>query len=108
MGELTGMIIYVTSVNMVQAEKIAGELLSQRKAACVNIIPGIESRYWWRGKIASAKECLLIVKSSSELLDEIVQIVKKAHTYDVPEIIAVPIVAGSADYLQWLHAEVHR
>lgn len=106
MGETTSIIVYVTSANIPEAKKIAGTLLAQKKAACVNIIPARESYYWWRGEIASAKECLLIIKTDAELIDEIVELVKKGHTYDVPEIIAVPIIGGSGDYLKWIQGEI--
>ncbi len=106
MGEVDNIIVYVTSANIREGKKIAEMLLTRKKAACVNIVPAVESYYWWRGEIASAKECLLIIKSNSELLDDIVDLVKKEHTYDIPEIIAVPIMGGSGDYLKWVQGEV--
>ncbi len=106
MGEVDNIIVYVTSANVREGKKIAEMLLTRKKAACVNIVPAVESYYWWRGEIASAKECLLIIKSNSELLDDIVDLVKKEHTYDIPEIIAVPIMGGSGDYLKWVQGEV--
>jgi periplasmic divalent cation tolerance protein len=108
MGEVTNIIVYVTSANIREARKIAETLLIQKKAACVNIVPTIESLYWWRGEIASAKECLLIIKTNAESLDEIVEIVKKGHTYDIPEIIAVPIIGGSGDFLKWVQGEISK
>jgi periplasmic divalent cation tolerance protein len=108
MGEVTNIIVYVTSPNVREGEKIAETLLTRKKAACVNIVPAIESFYWWKGEIASAKECLLIIKTNAGALDEIVEIVKKGHTYDVPEIIAVPIIGGSGDYLQWVQSEISK
>jgi periplasmic divalent cation tolerance protein len=108
MGEVTNIIVYVTSANIREAEQIAGTLLALKKAACVNIVPTIESFYWWKGEIASAKECLLIIKTNAESLDEIVEIVKKGHTYDIPEIIAVPIIGGSGDFLKWVQGEIRK
>ena len=81
------------------------KLLAERKAACVNIIPKVESHYRWQGKIESDDELLLIVKTRITLLDEIITLVKENHPYTVPEIIALPIVGGNADYLQWIEKE---
>jgi periplasmic divalent cation tolerance protein len=82
------MLVVLTTVDSIEtAHKIADALLKDRKAACVNIVPKVESHYWWQGKIESADELLLIVKTRAELLDDVVGIVKKNHTYTVPEII---------------------
>ena len=108
MVDAENIIVYVTSANINEAKKIAETVLTQKKAACVNIVPAIESFYWWKGEIASAKECLLIIKTNAQLLDEIVELVKKVHTYDIPEIIAVPIIGGSGDYLKWIQGEVRK
>jgi periplasmic divalent cation tolerance protein len=80
-------------------------LLTERKAACVNIIPKVESHYWWQGKKESTQELLLIVKTQAELLDELVALVKKHHPSSVPEIIALPIIGGNEDYLKWVKDE---
>jgi periplasmic divalent cation tolerance protein len=81
------------------------KLLAERKAACVNIIPKVESHYRWQGKIESDDELLLIVKTRITLLDEIITLVKENHPYTIPKIIAMPIVGGNADYLQWIEKE---
>ena len=104
--KIVNIVAMITAVGMDEAENVAGRLLSEKKAACVNIIPGVESRYWWKGKIESAKEYLLIVKSSSDMLEGIIRIVKEIHSYEVPEIIALSIMGGSADYLKWMQEEL--
>jgi periplasmic divalent cation tolerance protein len=81
-------------------------LLNARKAACVNIAPKISSRFWWQGKLESAEESLLIVKTRASVLDEVVNLVKKHHSYDVPEVVALPIIGGNEDYLEWMGKEV--
>ena len=81
------------------------KLLAERKAACVNIIPKVESHYRWQGKIESDDELLLIVKTRITLLDEIITLVKENNHYTIPKIIAMPIVGGNADYLQWIEKE---
>jgi len=77
----------------------------QRKAACVNILPEVESHYWRQGKKETVQEILLIVKTQEKLFDDLVTLVKKHHPYSIPEIVAVPIIGGNHDYLQWLEGE---
>ncbi len=98
--------VLVTAGSMEEAEKIAGKLLDGKKAACVNIIPGVKSFFWWEGKKESGEEVLMIVKSRIEILDEVITTVKANHSYDVPEIIALPIAGGNEDYLKWLGREI--
>ncbi len=98
-------VVFVTTSSEEEAEKIASLLLEKRKAACVNIIPRVNSRFWWQGKLDSAQESLLIIKSRAALVPQIIDIVKKAHSYTVPEIVAMPIVAGNEDYLDWVDQE---
>ncbi len=99
-------IILVTTGSSEEANKIAQELLQQRKAACVNIVPGVQSLLWWQDKLDSASEHLLIIKTRAALLDEVVTLVSRLHSYDVPEIIALPIVGGNRDYLEWVGGSV--
>ena len=99
-------VILVTASNNEEAHRIAGELLNQRKAACVNIISGVSSFFWWQDKLDSAHENLLVIKTKASLLNEIVTLVSQVHSYDVPEIIALPIVGGSPHYLEWVDKEV--
>lgn len=106
MSESSGkVVVLVTASSEEEAEKIASLLLEQRKAACVNLIPRIRSRFWWEGKLDSAQESLLIIKSRAALVPEITDIVRKAHSYTVPEIVALPIVGGNTDYLEWVDQE---
>jgi len=106
MEEFTYIVVLITTGTPEEAQRIAAVLLEQRKAACVNIVPGVSSRFWWRGQLDSAEESLLIVKTKASLLDEVVSLVKEAHSYDVAEVIALPIVGGSQDYLDWVGGEV--
>jgi len=105
MENQANVIVLITSPDE-DARKIADLLLAQRKAACVNIVPSVDSHFWWEGKLDSAQENLLIVKTRASLLDEIIDLVRQVHSYDVPEIIALPIVGGNRDYLDWLGKEV--
>lgn len=103
--ELDAMVVLVTVPTSEEAEIIAKLLLEHRKAACVNIVPRVDSLFWWEGKIDSSREVLLIVKTRAALMKEVIDLVKQAHSYTTPEVIALPIVAGSQDYLKWLAEE---
>lgn len=99
----------VTCGSTAEAEKISKALLDGRLIACANIIGGAEkslfSIYKWEGKVEKDAEMLLVMKSRSELLEEIVSTVKKTHSYDLPEIIALPMMGGSKEYLDWVLKE---
>ncbi|MCK4723555.1 MAG: divalent-cation tolerance protein CutA [Dehalococcoidia bacterium] len=99
-------VIFITTGTDEEAHKVAEVLLKHRDAACVNIVPRISSIFWWQGKLDSAQESLLIVKSKASLLSEIVKLVKEIHSYDVPEVIALPIIGGNPDYLEWIGKEI--
>ncbi|CAN6288330.1 unnamed protein product, partial [Urochloa humidicola] len=95
-------VVYVTVPNREAGKKLAGSIISEKLAACVNIVPGIESVYWWDGKMQSDAEELLIIKTRESLLDALTEHVKANHEYDVPEVIALPIKGGNLKYLEWL------
>ncbi len=102
MKEEDKIIIFVTTDSGEKAHGIADLLLRQRKVACVNIVPRVDSLFWWQGKLDSARENLLIIKTKASLLPEIVSRIKEVHSYEVPEIIALPIIGGNEDYLKWI------
>jgi len=99
-------VLLVTAASAEEAQHISKALLDQRKAASVNIVPRVNSLFWWHGKIDSAEEKLLIVKTKTPMLDEAIRLVKKNHSYEIPQIIALPIVGGNQDYLDWIDREV--
>ena len=99
-------VVLITTSADEESQLIARVLLEQRKAACVNIIPEVTSLFWWEKNINRDKESLLIVKTKVKLLDEVIRLVKEIHSYDVPEIIALPILSGNNDYLEWVDNEV--
>jgi len=100
------LVVFITAATAEEADRIADILVSERKAACVSIISGLHSRFWWQGKIDSADEALLIVKTKAGLLDKLIGLVKQNHSYEVPEVVALPIVGGNQDYLKWIGEEV--
>jgi len=99
-------VLLITTATVEEAQRISKVLLEQRKIACVNIVPKVSSLFWWQGKLDSAEESLLIVKTKASLLNEIVPLVKEIHSYDIPELIALPIIGGNQDYLEWIRKEV--
>lgn len=100
-------ILVITTVDSQQeAENIAAQLLKEGLAACVNITEPAKSFFWWHGKIDSAKEYMLLIKTSRKLFSRIVEAIKKSHSYETPEIIALPIVEASRDYLEWLNSSL--
>ena len=99
-------VIFVTTKDVKQAQKIADGLLKDKLVACANIITGVKSLFWWEGKIDSSKEALLVLKTKKTLFNKVATKVKLLHSYQTPEIIALPIAAGSKDYLKWISASV--
>lgn len=95
-------IVLITASNKDEAATIGTALVDERLAACVNIVPEVRSLFFWEGKTQDERETLLIVKSRLLLMEKLVSRVKALHSYTVPEVIALPIIAGSADYLSWV------
>jgi periplasmic divalent cation tolerance protein len=96
------LVVLVTAGSVQDAEYLAETLVRERLAACVNVLPDIVSIYRWQGAVQRDNEALMIVKTTRPLLTQLVARVQTLHSYDVPEIIALPIVAGSEPYLRWL------
>jgi len=98
--------IFVTTNSNKEAELIGNKLVEDKLVACVNVISNIRSIFRWKGEICDEAEVLMILKSVKDNLDEIIKKVKQLHSYEVPEVIAVPIIGGSQDYLNWLNKEI--
>lgn len=98
--------IFTTTENKEDAEKIAKEVVEKRLAACAQILGPIESTYWWEGEVEKAEEWLCIMKSRNDLYGELEKAIKGIHPYDVPEILAMPVISGNPGYLQWVDKEV--
>jgi periplasmic divalent cation tolerance protein len=97
--------VYIVAADMAEAERIAEALVAERLAACVNIVGGVRSVYRWRGTVERADEVALIAKTKHAAFDALAARVRALHSYDVPAIVAWPIVAGDAAYLAWIEAE---
>lgn len=95
-------VVFMTASSHEEAENIAGNLVSHKLAACVNILPNMKSFYWWDDKVCKDDELLLVAKIKTSLFKDLEKAVKKLHSYDVPEIILLPIENGSNAYLQWM------
>ena len=89
-----------------EARKIARHLVERRVAACVNIVPGARSIYWWQGKVEEAGEFLLVIKSGRDLFPRLRSELARMHSYQVPECIALPVLDGSPSYLEWMEREL--
>lgn len=95
-------IILTTAASHEEAGKIAHALVERRLAACVNIVPQIESVYRWQGKVETAREWLLLIKTQAELYERVRGAVKELHSYDLPECVMLEVTAGSQEYLDWI------
>ncbi|MCQ8105199.1 divalent-cation tolerance protein CutA [Methylomonas sp. SURF-2] len=100
-------LIYCTCPDLETAERIARHLITEKLAACVNILPGLHSIYQWQGQIETAREHLLLIKSPEARYEAVEAAIKTLHPYQLPEIIAVAIERGSAEYLKWIDSCLH-
>ena len=106
MDESQKVVVLITTDSPESARSLAEQLVASRKAACVNIVPRVDSVFRWEGNTDSEQETLLFVKSKLSALPGLVDLVRQLHTYDVPEIIALPIIGGYDAYLGWVDSEV--
>lgn len=99
-------LVLTTAGNEAEAQKIANELVERRLAACVNIVPRIQSVYRWEGKVETAEEFLLITKTTKVRSEEVQAAIRELHSYDLPECIVISMEDGSAEYLKWIEESV--
>ena len=99
-------LVYITTSGEEESKKIGKTIVEERLAGCINIIPTIESLYWWKGEIEEDNESVLIAKTKVSNIGNIIKRVKEIHSYENPAILAIPIINGSKDYLDYLDAEI--
>lgn len=98
--------VMTTTGSMTDAQRIADVIVGQRLAACVQIIGPIRSTYWWEGEVKQDEEYLCLIKTRGDVYEQLEQAIREAHSYDEPEILAIPVLRGSQGYLDWLDREV--
>ena len=101
-GKMTYIIMLMTTSNKKEAESIIKQLLEERLIACANIVDSVSSLFWWKHRIEQENETLVIMKSSEKLFRKLIEKIQELHSYEAPEILALPIVAGSKSYFDWL------
>lgn len=97
--------VHSTTRSRDEAEKICTAVVEARLAACAQVSGPIQSTYWWQGKIERSEEFFLTMKTTADRFDEIAQVIRDNHSYEIPDIVSVPLISGIADYLRWISAE---
>jgi len=105
MNDERAVFVYTTHPSLVEAERTAKAVLEKRLAACVNILPGMISHYWWQGAIERAEEVVMIIKTRATLAGRVQAAVKEMHSYDTPAILVLPVEGGEPGYLEWMMKE---
>ena len=100
--------VFTTVDSEEEAQNIAGAVVGERLAACAQVLGPISSTYHWNGQIENAEEWLILIKSRSDLFNELSGLIQQVHPYDVPELVAVPVVAGARSYLDWMNGHLKR
>lgn len=99
-------IVYITTSSITEAKELSEVLIKERLAACANVVERVKSIYLWKGSIERDDESLIILKTKESKMDELIKKVKEHHSYENPEIVALPILKGSTDYLKWIDTEL--
>lgn len=102
------LVVLVTAANQEEALLVGRRVVEKKLAACVTVVPGVTSIFEWEGRICEETEWLLVMKSNADVYDALEAEVKALHSYEVPEILALPVVKGSSEYLAWVGATIHR
>ncbi|GLX09440.1 divalent-cation tolerance protein CutA [Microbispora sp. NBRC 16548] len=97
--------VRITTSSRHEADQIASTAVARRLAACAQVVAPISSTYWWAGEVQQAEEWLVLMKTTADRFEDLAACVRELHSYEVPEIVAVPIVQGTPDYLEWIRRE---
>jgi len=103
---MTNIVVLMTTGTKQEAQKIVRLLLDKHLVACANILGPVESQFWWQGKIEKASEFLVLMKSDEKIFEQLSKAIKEMHSYETPEILALPIVKGWPPYLEWLNVSL--
>ncbi len=99
-------VVLVTASGMKEARQLTRRLIHEKWAACVTIVPRVESTYWWKGNVETASEALLIIKTSSAKVSRLISRVRQLHSYTVPEVLALPVLQGNPPYVKWVQSSI--
>lgn len=108
MARVSVIVVVTTVESEEQADRIARELLRRRQAACVNVVPGLRSLYRWQGKVCRDAELLLLIKTLDQEFDGVAATLRELHSYELPEILAIPVGRGEPRFLDWIKASVDK
>ncbi len=103
---MKALVVWVTVPSRQEAKTISKTLLKEKRVACVSAIPEVQSTFWWKGKIDTSREVLLILKTTASRYKALEKRIRQLHSYEVPEIVALPIAAANPDYLTWIQKSV--
>jgi periplasmic divalent cation tolerance protein len=103
---IDAVVVFCSCRDEAEADRIASGLLEHRLAACITTVPAVQSVYRWLGKVESAQEVLLILKTTRQKFPELNKFIRSAHSYDTPEVLALPVIEGDGPYLEWLAGQV--
>jgi len=103
---MANIMVFMTTATKQEAQTIVRSLLNKHLIACANVLGPVNSQFWWQGKIDKAKEFLVLMKSDEKLFEKLSKTIKRMHSYEVPEILALPIIEGWSPYLKWLNASL--
>lgn len=104
---MTVTLIYITASSDEEAYKIGSTLVTERLAACANLVPGVTSLFWWEGRIQESREVTIILKTRSDLVERLTDRVRELHSYECPCVVALPIVGGNQPFIDWIIAETN-
>ena len=99
-------LVYITAPSLEEAERIGAMLVERRLAACVNILDGMRSMYWWQGRVERGRETVLIAKTRTDRVTRLTEAVVEAHSFDCPCVVALPLTDGNPEFLEWIESEV--
>ncbi len=102
---MKSVMLYITTGTMEEAQRIGAALLEKRMVACVNIMGGMQSMFWWQGRVESSEECIMLAKTTESRVDECTALIKQHHTYECPCVVQLSIDGGNAAFLKWVQRE---